>query len=64
MAFFRHSTLHSPLAQLRRAQKERERFAAMLQIAAPRRYPVRVTVALGRPLATGDLLTSAAVRQA
>jgi len=54
---FSPRALHSPLARLRRAQKERERFAAMLQIAAPRRYPVRVTVALGRPLAAGDLLT-------
>lgn len=53
---FSPAALHSPLARLRREQKERERFAAMLQVAAPRRYPVRVTVALGPPLLAGDLL--------
>jgi hypothetical protein len=56
---FSPHALHSPLARLRRRQQDRERFAAMLQVAAPRRYPVRVTVALGQSLPVGDLLTSA-----
>ena len=49
---FSPRALASPLARLRRRQEDRERFAAMLQVAAPRRYPVRVTVALGRPLSS------------
>ena len=52
---FSPRALTSPLARLRRRQADRERFAAMLQVAAPRRYPVRVTVALGRPCGTPDL---------
>jgi 1-acyl-sn-glycerol-3-phosphate acyltransferase len=54
---FSPRSLRSPLARMRRNQKDRERFAAMLQVAAPRLYPVRVSVALGRPLPAGDLLT-------
>lgn len=64
---FSPAALHSPLARLRRSQKERERFAAMLQVAAPHRYPVRVTVALGPPLLADDLLegkSSAGVKAA
>ena len=56
---FSACSLHSPLARMRRSQKDRERFAAMLQVAAPRLYPVQVTVALGSPLHAGDLLTRA-----
>ena len=52
---FSPRALTSPLARLRRRQADRERFAAMLQVAAPRRYPVRVTVALGRPCGNPDL---------
>ena len=64
---FSSRSLDSPLARLRRSQKDRERFAAMLQVAAPRRYPVQVTVTVGRPLLAGELLTrtsSASVKQA
>jgi 1-acyl-sn-glycerol-3-phosphate acyltransferase len=64
---FSPRSLGSPLTRLRRTQGDRERFAAMLQVAAPRRYPVRVTVTAGRPLPAGELLTqasSAAVKQA
>lgn len=64
---FSPAALHSPLARLRRRQADRERFAAMLQVAAPRRYPVRVVVAVGQPLLAADLLTcssSAGARQA
>jgi hypothetical protein len=64
---FSRRSLASPWAQLRRSQADRERFAAMLQVAAPHRYPVRVTVALGKPLQAADLLTrnsSAGVKQA
>jgi 1-acyl-sn-glycerol-3-phosphate acyltransferase len=57
---FSPAALGSPLARLRREQKDRERFAAMLQVAFPHRYPVRVRVALGPPLAAGDLLASGA----
>lgn len=52
---FSPRALASPLARLRRRQADRERFAAMLQVAAARRYPVRVTVALGRPCGNPDL---------
>jgi 1-acyl-sn-glycerol-3-phosphate acyltransferase len=64
---FSARSLASPFTHLRRSQKDRERFAAMLQVAAPRLYPVRVTVTLGRPLQAADLLTSnssAGVKQA
>lgn len=67
---FSPRALASPLARLRRRQADRERFAAMLQVAAPRRYPVRVTVAFGRPCGTTALLSgggpsnSAGVKQA
>lgn len=64
---FSPRALASPLASLRRTQKDRERFAAMLQVAAPRLYPVRITVAVGRPLAAGERLaasSSAGVKQA
>ena len=68
---FSPRALANPLARLRRRQTDRERFAAMLQVAAPRRYPVRVTVALGRPCGTPNLTTagslggnSATVKQA
>lgn len=59
--------LHSPFTHIRRSQKDRERFAAMLQVIAPRVYPVQVTVALGRPFTAGDCLapaSSAGVKQA
>ena len=64
---FSPRSLGSPLARLRHSQKDRERFAAMLQVAAPRRYPVQVKVTVGCPLPAGDLLTrgsSAGVKQA
>jgi hypothetical protein len=64
---FSQRSLASPLVRMRRSQKDRERFAAMLQVAAPRLYPVRVTVALGRSLHASDLLTrssSQAVKEA
>jgi 1-acyl-sn-glycerol-3-phosphate acyltransferase len=54
---FSARALRSPLARLRRNQGDRERFAAMLQVAAPRLYPVRVTVTIGRPLPPAHLLT-------
>jgi hypothetical protein len=55
---FSPRALASPLARLRRRQEDRERLAAMLQVVAPRRYPVRVTVALGRPLSASGLLAA------
>lgn len=58
---FSPRALASPLAHLRRRQADRERFAAMLQIAAPRRYPVRVTVALAPPLRAAELLAGNSV---
>ena len=64
---FSPAALRSPLVRLRRKQAERERFAAMLQVVAPRRYPVRVTVAVGQPLLASDLLarsSPAGVKQA
>jgi hypothetical protein len=64
---FSPHALASPLTRLRRTPGDRERFAAMLQVAAPRLYPVRVTVTAGGPLPAGELLTqssSAAVKQA
>ena len=64
---FSPRALASPLTRLRRSQKDRERFAAMLQVAAPRLYPVRVTVALGRPLHAAEVLaysSSAGAKQA
>jgi len=64
---FSPAALHSPLVRLRRKQAERERFAAMLQVVAPRRYPVRVTVTVGQPLLASDLLarsSPAGVKQA
>ncbi len=64
---FSARSLASPLTRLRRSQKDRERFAAMLQVAAPRLYPVHVTVAVGRPLHAGELLmqsSSSGVKQA
>ena len=44
------ASLDNPLTRLRHEQKERERFAAMLQIVAPWLFPVRVTVRVGAPL--------------
>jgi 1-acyl-sn-glycerol-3-phosphate acyltransferase len=64
---FSARSLASPLTRLRRSQKDRERFAAMLQVAAPRLYPVHVTVAVGRPLRASELLmhsSSTGVKQA
>jgi hypothetical protein len=68
---FSPRALASPLVRVRRRQQDRERFAAMLQIVAPRRYPIRVTVALGRPRKAAELLAassaagnSAGVKQA
>jgi hypothetical protein len=64
---FSPRALGSPLARLRRRPADRERFAAMLQVAAPWLYPVCVTVAVGRPLPAGELLaqsSSAGVKQA
>jgi 1-acyl-sn-glycerol-3-phosphate acyltransferase len=53
-------TLRHPLARLRRNQKDRERLAASLQLAAqvalPTYKPVRVRVAFGRPLCGVDLV--------
>jgi hypothetical protein len=68
---FSPRALATPLARVRRRRQDRERFAAMLQVVAPRRYPVRVTVALGRShkaaelvAATGAARNSAGVKQA
>ena len=55
---FSSRALASPLARTRRRLQDRERFAAMIQIVAPRRYPVRVTVALGRPRQAAELLAA------
>lgn len=55
---FSPRALASPLARVRRRQADRERFAAMLQIVAPRRYPVRVTVAFGRPHGAAELIAA------
>ncbi len=55
---FSPRALASPLVRLRRRQKDRERLAAMLQVVAPERYPVCVTVALGRPLPAAGLLAA------
>jgi 1-acyl-sn-glycerol-3-phosphate acyltransferase len=55
---FSPRALHSPLTRLRRTAAGRQRFAAMLQVAAPRRYPVQITVALAPPLAAADLLAA------
>lgn len=49
------ASLHSPFTYLRRTQKDRERFAAMLQIVAPQRYPVRVQVTIGSPMSGASL---------
>jgi hypothetical protein len=52
--------LRNPLARLRRSQKDRERLAASLQLAAqvalPTYKPVRVRVAFGPPLCGVDLV--------
>lgn len=64
---FSPRALSSLLARRRRQRADSERLAAMLQIAVPRRYPVRVTVALGRPRRASELLTgsnSARAKQA
>ena len=64
---FSPRALASPLARRRRRQEDRERFAAMLQVAARGWYPVRVTVAVGRPRRASELLAgsnSAGVKQA
>lgn len=55
---FSPRALASPLARVRRRQADRERFAAMLQIVAPRRYPVRVTVVFGRPHSAAELIAA------
>lgn len=47
---FARRALASPLVRLRRRQADRERFAAMLQIVAPQRYPVCVQVSVGTPI--------------
>lgn len=49
----------SPLVRLRRSQEDRERFAAMLQIVAPARFPVTVTVQVGAALPPGSGKTAA-----
>jgi 1-acyl-sn-glycerol-3-phosphate acyltransferase len=53
---FSARALRSLPVRVRRNQADRERFAAMLQVVAPRLYPVRVTVAIGRPLPPANLL--------
>jgi hypothetical protein len=52
--------------RLRRCQADRERFAAMLQVVAPQRYPVHVQVSVGPPITAaprGDA-QSGALKQA
>jgi hypothetical protein len=64
---FSARALRNPLARIRRSPQDRDRFAAMLQVAAPYLYPVRVTVALGQPLTAANLLarsSTAGVKEA
>jgi hypothetical protein len=63
---FARRALASPLVRLRRCQADRERFAAMLQVVAPQRYPVHVQVSVGPPITAaprGDA-QSGALKQA
>ncbi len=48
---------HHPLTRLRRAQKDRDWLAAMLQVIVPAYHRADVRVAIGEPLLGRDLLT-------
>ncbi len=61
---FSPHALASPLTHIRRRQPDRERFAAMLQVAAPWLYPVQIRVALAAPLRAGDLIIRSSPAQA
>jgi 1-acyl-sn-glycerol-3-phosphate acyltransferase len=53
--------LAHPLTRLRRAPRDRQWLAAIIQLIWPRRFPARVRVQLGRPIMVGGEPVSAAV---
>jgi 1-acyl-sn-glycerol-3-phosphate acyltransferase len=55
------AALAHPLTWLRRAPRDRQWLAAIIQLIWPRRFPARVRVQLGRPIIVGSDAVSAAV---
>jgi hypothetical protein len=55
------AALAHPLTRLRRAPRDRQWLAAIIQLIWPRRFPARVRVHLGRPIMAGGDAVSASV---